>query len=286
MKRPDLLGHEVVVDDRVSFFVQSNMGATSTSFTSSGRRSSSGSRPRCGSSRTPGWPRCAPGGLEEGRGPLGLRHHVARSPAAGPRSGQPGRVGPRPARQRRPGGLGPLGRAARQGVRRPGLAEAARELDGEAIRIEAERPSARPADWLALAQRARTRGIPEPVPSALAHRAFRARSPASRPRRSGRTSRNASPRSSRAPRSLPLPPGTPTWQSGSFPTPTIPPAPTARPPNRPARRSTTGSGPTSRRRSWNAWPRTSRPGPSRSPSRRRLSSPIGRRLRSSCWKTA
>jgi tetratricopeptide (TPR) repeat protein len=55
------------------------------------------------------------------------------------------------------------------------LRKRARELEGEAIRIEAERPSAQPAEhWLALAQRARTHEVPEPEPSALAHQAFRA----------------------------------------------------------------------------------------------------------------
>ncbi|HMB08141.1 MAG TPA: hypothetical protein VKP69_30970 [Isosphaeraceae bacterium] len=58
----------------------------------------------------------------------------------------------------------------------PVLLKRARELEGGAIRIEAERPSAQPAEhWLALARRARTHEVPEPEPSALAHRAFRAR---------------------------------------------------------------------------------------------------------------
>ena len=51
-----------------------------------------------------------------------------------------------------------------------------RALLQDAIRIEADRPLADPAkQWLELARRARSREIPEPEPSALAHRAFRRR---------------------------------------------------------------------------------------------------------------
>ncbi len=51
----------------------------------------------------------------------------------------------------------------------------AREIEAEVIRLDADRPARDPAaHWLALAERARSRGIPEPEPSALAHRAFRA----------------------------------------------------------------------------------------------------------------
>ena len=54
------------------------------------------------------------------------------------------------------------------------LLDRSKELESEAIRLEEERPSARPAEhWLSLAQRARDRGLAEPEPSALAHRAFR-----------------------------------------------------------------------------------------------------------------
>jgi tetratricopeptide (TPR) repeat protein len=49
-----------------------------------------------------------------------------------------------------------------------------RELAVEALRIEAEKPSAdKPAHWLALAKSAKERGIEEPEPSSLVHRAFR-----------------------------------------------------------------------------------------------------------------
>jgi hypothetical protein len=55
------------------------------------------------------------------------------------------------------------------------LGEKARDLEGEAIRIEAERPAKDPSqNWLALAERAKKRRVPEPLPSALAHRALRA----------------------------------------------------------------------------------------------------------------
>jgi hypothetical protein len=55
------------------------------------------------------------------------------------------------------------------------LLQRAREIEAEAIRVEAERPGRDPAArWLALATRARERRLPEPEPSALAHRAFRA----------------------------------------------------------------------------------------------------------------
>jgi hypothetical protein len=56
------------------------------------------------------------------------------------------------------------------------LLERARSIDADAIRIEAEKPSADPPQhWLELARRARQREIPEPEPGALAHRAFAAR---------------------------------------------------------------------------------------------------------------
>jgi hypothetical protein len=58
------------------------------------------------------------------------------------------------------------------------LLERARQLETEAVRIEAERPSKEkdpPRRWLELAQRAREHKVPEPEPSALAHRAFAAR---------------------------------------------------------------------------------------------------------------
>lgn len=56
------------------------------------------------------------------------------------------------------------------------LLKRSREIEGEVIRSEAERPPTRdPADhWLKLADRARARRVAEPEPSALAHRGFRA----------------------------------------------------------------------------------------------------------------
>lgn len=56
------------------------------------------------------------------------------------------------------------------------LLKRARELEAEALRIEADRPPSRdPAGhWLALADRARAAHLDEPEPSALAHRGFRA----------------------------------------------------------------------------------------------------------------
>jgi hypothetical protein len=61
------------------------------------------------------------------------------------------------------------------------LAERARTIEASAIAVEAERidgPDA-PAKWLRLAQLERQHKVPEPDPSALAHRAFRARLAAS-----------------------------------------------------------------------------------------------------------
>lgn len=56
------------------------------------------------------------------------------------------------------------------------LLQRAHAIDAEAFRSEAERVTSDPAKhWLALAERARARQIPEPEPSALAHRAFRRR---------------------------------------------------------------------------------------------------------------
>ena len=55
-------------------------------------------------------------------------------------------------------------------------------VEAEAIRIEADLAEAddRPGLWLRLAERALAQ-IPEPEPSALAHRGFRARLTAQRP---------------------------------------------------------------------------------------------------------
>ncbi|AGA29233.1 tetratricopeptide repeat protein [Singulisphaera acidiphila] len=56
------------------------------------------------------------------------------------------------------------------------LLKRAREIEGDAIRFEAESRSTDPAKlWLKLAHRARAHGLQEPEPSALAHRSFRAR---------------------------------------------------------------------------------------------------------------
>jgi hypothetical protein len=56
------------------------------------------------------------------------------------------------------------------------LVDRGRAIEDEAIRSEADRASADPpARWLELARRARRQQIPEPAPSALGHRAFRAR---------------------------------------------------------------------------------------------------------------
>ncbi len=56
------------------------------------------------------------------------------------------------------------------------LLKQAREIEIDALRFEAESRSNDPvALWLKLAHRARTHEIPEPEPSALAHRSFRAR---------------------------------------------------------------------------------------------------------------
>lgn len=58
----------------------------------------------------------------------------------------------------------------------PDLAERARQLQAEVLRIQASRPDARsPEATLALARAARDQQVPEPAPSALAHRAFHQR---------------------------------------------------------------------------------------------------------------
>lgn len=52
----------------------------------------------------------------------------------------------------------------------------ARDLEAEVVRLEGDRPPGRDpaAHWLALADRARAHSVPEPEPSAQAHRGFRA----------------------------------------------------------------------------------------------------------------
>lgn len=54
------------------------------------------------------------------------------------------------------------------------LERVGQELEAEAIRLEASRPGLMsPSETLALARKGRERGLPGPVPAALAHRAFR-----------------------------------------------------------------------------------------------------------------
>jgi len=58
------------------------------------------------------------------------------------------------------------------------LMKRARALDGDALRIEADMKRMgvdAPQEWLAMAQEARRRQVPEPEPSALGHRALRAK---------------------------------------------------------------------------------------------------------------
>jgi hypothetical protein len=58
------------------------------------------------------------------------------------------------------------------------LIQRAREIQAEALRIEADQRRKSvdaPSEWLALAEDGRKRGVPEPEPSALAHKAFRSR---------------------------------------------------------------------------------------------------------------
>jgi len=57
------------------------------------------------------------------------------------------------------------------------LASRAEQVAAEAVRIEGDSKRSTvdaPAEWLAIAEQARKRGVPEPEPSAQAHRAFRA----------------------------------------------------------------------------------------------------------------
>jgi hypothetical protein len=57
------------------------------------------------------------------------------------------------------------------------LLDRARALEGDALRIEGQMTRLgvdAPREWLTMAQEARRRQVPEPEPSALAHRAFRA----------------------------------------------------------------------------------------------------------------
>ena len=58
------------------------------------------------------------------------------------------------------------------------LIQRGKAIQAEALRIEAERKQVTvdaPAQWLALAEQAQRRNIPEPDPSALAHKAFQAK---------------------------------------------------------------------------------------------------------------
>jgi hypothetical protein len=181
MKRPDLLGHEVVVDDRVSFFVQSNMGRYFDELYLKRTQVVFRLPPPLRFDQNPRAAAARVQGVLKKEGDLWVCEvrslellppdldRVNRGVAALPPLDSEGRAAwARWAEQR--------GKAFDDQA----LRKRSRELDGEAIRIEAERASARPADWFALAQRARTREVPEPEPSALAHRAFRAQLPDAR----------------------------------------------------------------------------------------------------------
>jgi tetratricopeptide (TPR) repeat protein len=68
------------------------------------------------------------------------------------------------------------------------LIQRGKAIQAEALRIEAERKQVTvdaPAQWLALAEEARRRNIPEPDPSALAHKAFQAKIAAAKGREIG-----------------------------------------------------------------------------------------------------
>ena len=58
------------------------------------------------------------------------------------------------------------------------MRDRARTIEGDALRIESEMKRLgvdAPREWLAMAQEARRRQVPEPEPSALAHRALKAK---------------------------------------------------------------------------------------------------------------
>ena len=77
------------------------------------------------------------------------------------------------------GRVGPSGEAANSAT--PNSRNEPELLEGKALRIESERRSTDPrTDVLELARQARSRNVPEPEPSALAHRAFQAQLAAAR----------------------------------------------------------------------------------------------------------
>ena len=106
----------------------------------------------------------------------GDRHQAGqqRSRSAGARAREPAGQGFRDAQ-----GVGSLGGAPGEGLQgQRAAAIAPGRIEGDALRIESEMKRLgvdAPGEWLAMAQDARRRNVPEPEPSALGHRALKAK---------------------------------------------------------------------------------------------------------------
>lgn len=176
--KPDLVGRDVVVDDRVAYYVPRNnaeedelqLKRTAITFRVPRRL------------RPQGYTRMAAtvvrGVLEREGGRLSVRVSAVE-----PKPGDLDRLkaavaqlGPRDYQTRRAWAKWAERRAA--DFQDNALLKQARALDAEALRLESDVQRLvvdAPGTWLKMAREARARKVPEPEPSALAHRALRAR---------------------------------------------------------------------------------------------------------------
>jgi hypothetical protein len=178
VRRPDLVGREVVVDDRVTYYVTRNgsdddelqLKRTSITFLVP-RRLRPANRGRVVAAVVRGTLEregsrlfCRVTGLE--LHPADLERLDAAVAQLTPRDYQTRRAWARWAEHRA------------DEFRDEPLMRRAKAIEAEALRMEGEFKRVAvdaPEEWLTMARDARKRKVPEPEPSALAHRAFRAR---------------------------------------------------------------------------------------------------------------
>jgi tetratricopeptide (TPR) repeat protein len=177
-KRQDLVGREVVVDDRVAYYVtrggteddELQLKRTPVTFRVPRRL-----RPAAGSRNSSVVVR---GILERDGSRLSCRITglEVKPPDVERLKAAVDHLGPRDYATRRAWARWAERRAAE--FKDDALMRRAKALDVEALRMEGETKRVAvdaPGEWLAMARDARRRKVPEPEPSAQAHRAFRAR---------------------------------------------------------------------------------------------------------------
>lgn len=186
-RRPDLVGKELVVDSRVKYY-QFHTGRGYDEIILRGTDVVFKLPPRLRPSGSPGTkPVIVQGLLRREDGQLMVDVHGLRVMPDDPvRLDQGVRtLAPRDVEGRKAWAAWAEKRSKEYGDQDGALIQRAKALQTEALRLEAAQARGTvdaPAEWLALADDARRRKVPEPEPGALVHRALRARlSSASKP---------------------------------------------------------------------------------------------------------